>query len=71
MIEKLMQNPHLLHQTPDDPESELPELPIAACTDATGLICISQEGRYIIINRASVNELCKLLRKLQRAEIGE
>lgn len=31
----------------------------------------TREPRYINVNRATVNELRKLLRDLQRAEIGE
>jgi hypothetical protein len=70
VIEKLLSDPHLLHQTADD-ESELPEPPIAVCTDASGLIFLSQEARYICVNRATVNELRKLLRELAKREIGE
>lgn len=56
MIEPLLRNAHLLHQTADD-ENEL--------------IFMSQEARYICINRATVNELRKLLRELAKREIGE
>lgn len=68
MIEQLANNPRILHQTADDRGMGMPELPIAACTDSTGLICLSQEGRSIVINRASVPELCKLLRELAKGE---
>lgn len=70
MIEPLLRNAHLLHQTPDD-ENELPEPPIAVCTDASGLIVLSQEARYIVLNRATVNELRKLLRDQAKREIEE
>lgn len=63
MIEKLNNNPHLLHQTADDSDG-MEERPIAACTDASGLICLSQEGRTIVLNRATVPELCRLLKRL-------
>jgi hypothetical protein len=64
MIEILLHNPRILHQKPDD-EDGLPEFPIAACTDASGLIVLSQEGRSsIVINRASVPELCQMIRML-------
>jgi hypothetical protein len=67
MIEPLLRNAHLLHQTADD-DSELPEPPIAVCTDANGLICLSQEARYINVNRATVNELRRLLRDQTKRE---
>lgn len=60
MIERLFNNPRLLHQTPDS-EDDMPEPPIAASTDASGLICLSQSGREILVNWASVKELCKML----------
>jgi hypothetical protein len=63
MIEKLFNNPHLLHQTADD-DSSLPELPISGSVDSADIIVLSQEGRSIVINKASVPELCKLLKKL-------
>jgi hypothetical protein len=63
MIEKLFNNPHLLHQTADS-DSDLPEAPIAGCIDANGTMVLSQEGRHICINNKSVPELCKLLKQL-------
>lgn len=66
MITRLFNNPHVLHQTCDY-EVSLPEPAIAAHTDASGLIILSQEGRDILINRESVSELCRLLKSLQKA----
>lgn len=60
MIEILFNNPRILHQTADDKDG-MPELPIALSTDASGLIVLSQEGREIVINQASVPELFTLL----------
>lgn len=62
MIEKLLNKPHILHQPVDD--DQIPEQPIAACVDADGLICLSQEGRDIVVRRKAVPELIKLLRQL-------
>jgi hypothetical protein len=64
MVEILLRNPRILHQKSDDKDG-LSEFPIAACTDASGLIVLSQEGRSsLVINRASVPELCQMLRML-------
>lgn len=68
MIEKLFHNPRILHQTADD-DSDVPCAPIAACHDATGLVVLSQEGREICINRASIPELVKLLREMQHEKL--
>jgi hypothetical protein len=63
MIEQLFEHARILHQTPDD-DLSIQEMPFAACLDSTGIVCISQEGRHIVLNRASVAELCKMLREL-------
>lgn len=60
MIEILLKNPRILHQTADD-KNGMPELPIALSTDASGLIVLSQEGREIIVNQASVPELFSMI----------
>jgi hypothetical protein len=70
MIDKLFNHPHVLYQTADD-ENDLPELPIGSSLDNFGMIILSQEGNSIVVNRASVPELCKLLRELAKMEIGE
>lgn len=66
-ITTLFNNPRVLFQTADDESMEIPEPAIAASTDATGLIVLEQEGRGILVNRASVPELVKLLRELAKA----
>lgn len=65
MIEKLLHNAHLLHQSADA-ETTAAESPIAVCSDSDGIIVISQDGLLININRASVWELCKLLKEMSR-----
>ena len=65
IVSQLMRNPHVLNQgwTDDEP---IPESSISASNDGCGLIILDQEGRHIIINKSSVNELCKLLKKLEK-----
>ncbi len=65
MIEILLRHPRILHQTVDAALG-LPEPPIAMCADVSPLIVLSQEGREIIVNLASVDELCKALKNLRR-----
>lgn len=67
MIVTLFKKPRVLYQTADS-DSELPESTIGASLDATPIIVLSQEGREILVNRASVPELCKLLRELAKDE---
>jgi hypothetical protein len=62
-VTKLFNRPTVLYQTVDD-DMSVPEAAISGCLDASGLVCLSQEGRDIIVNRASVPELCKMLRTL-------
>jgi hypothetical protein len=68
MIEKLFNHPHLLHQTPDS-ETDVANKAIAGQIDNGGTIVLSQEGRHICVNRASVPELYKLLKKLATLEV--
>ena len=63
MITKLFNNPHVLSQTADD-DFGIAEPAISGSTDASGLIVLGQDGREILVNRKSVPELCRLLRKL-------
>lgn len=65
MIEQLFEHARILHQTPDD-DLSIQEMPVAACLDSTGIVCISQEGRHIVLNRASIPEFCKMLRALAK-----
>lgn len=67
MITTLFKNPRILYQTADDQDHELPEPAIGASNDATGLIVLEQDGRHILVNRASVPELCRLLKDLAKA----
>ena len=61
MIAKLFNHPHVLYQTPDS-DGEIANEAIAGHIDNGGAIILEQEGRHICINRASVPELCKLLK---------
>ncbi len=66
MITTQFKNPRVLYQVADD-DLGLPEPVIAGSTDASGLIVLSQEGREILLNRASVNEFVKMVRQLKEA----
>ncbi len=66
MITKLFNNPRILSQTADD-DSAIEEPAIALHTDASGLIILNQCGREILVNKKSVNELCKVLKELRDA----
>ncbi len=68
MITRLFNHAHVLFQT-DDGDGLMPEPAIGASIDANGVIVLEQEGRHIVINRPSVNELCRLLRTLRDAEV--
>ena len=63
-IEKLMHAPHLVHQTCGD-EMSIAEPTIAVCHDANPIIVISQEGREVLVNLETVNELCKALKHVK------
>lgn len=64
MITRLFNNAHVLFQATDD--NGFNEVAIGASVDGGGQIVLEQEGRHIVINPASVNELCRLLKKLQK-----
>ena len=64
MITRLFSNPHVLHQSCAE-DMGLPEPAIAAST-CGDLILLSQEGRELLVNPESVNELCRLLKKLAK-----
>lgn len=66
MIVKLLQNPRVVYQKADD-ESNLPEPAIAIGTDATPIVVMSQEGREITVNLATLPELWKCLRQVAAA----
>lgn len=69
MITKLFNNPHVLFQGYS--EDGMAEMAIGASVDSGGTIVLEQEGRHLIIAPASVPELCKLLRKLQREGVPD
>jgi hypothetical protein len=66
VITKLFNNPRILSQTADDDDS-IEEPAIALHTDAGGLIILNQGGNEILVNKNSVNELCKVLKELRDA----
>ena len=65
MITKLFNHARTLWQKSDD-DFAFPVPAISGSTDAGGLIVLEQEGRYIIINRASAKELCTMIRDLKK-----
>jgi hypothetical protein len=70
MITRLFNHAHVLFQ-PFDDEHGVAEQAIAASVDSAGSIVLDQEGRHIVIDKASVNELCRLLKKLQKEGANE
>lgn len=65
MITKLSSNqPHVLWQSVSEEDCAVPESALAISVDASGIISIQQEADSIILNKASIPELCKLLKKL-------
>ena len=68
MIVKLFNHAHILHQMPDS-DMHVANEAIAGHIDNGGTICLEPEGHSICINRASVPELCKLLKKLATLEV--
>lgn len=64
MIEILLRHPRILHQTADH-DGDMPNSSIAICADITPVIVMSQEGREIILNLESVDELAKALKDLR------
>ncbi|HRQ59157.1 MAG TPA: hypothetical protein PLN31_17215 [Azoarcus taiwanensis] len=65
MIIRQFSNPRVIFQTPDD-EDMVAEQAIAVSCDASGLIVINQEGRELLINRASVPDLVRVLREMSK-----
>jgi hypothetical protein len=65
MITRLFNHAHVLFQ-PFDDDHGVAEQAIAASIDNAGIIVLEQEGHHIVINPESVNELCRLLKKLQK-----
>lgn len=65
MVRTLFERPHILYQTTDD-DMSMPEPAIWACVDGGGLVLIGQEGREIVVNKASAKELAKLILDLSK-----
>ena len=63
MITRLFNHAHILFQTGDD-AFMIPEPAIGASLDSNNIIVLEQEGRHLVINRATVPELRRLLRDL-------
>lgn len=68
MIVKLFNHGHVLYQTPDH-DGDIANEAIAAQLDNNATICLEQLDQSIVINRASVPDLCKLLKKLADLEV--
>ena len=63
MIEKLFNEPNIFYQVADE-EDQIPELPVTICKDASGIICLGQNGSSeIVLNKKSIKELCDFLKK--------
>lgn len=65
MIARQHRNPLVVFQTPDD-AGGIAEPAIAASHDDMGLIILNQEGREILINRATAPDLVRALRELSK-----
>ena len=65
MITRLFNHAHVLFQ-PFDDEHGVAEQAIAASVDNAGSIVLEQDGYHIVVSPESVNELCRLLKKLQK-----
>lgn len=63
MIRKMFSQPHVLYQTADY-DNELSNSALAVSIDSGGTLVITQEDRDIVLNMATVPELCKLLKQL-------
>lgn len=63
VIVTLFNHPHVLYQTADS-DTELPEAAIGLHIDNSPVICIEQGNHTIVLNRNSVPEFCKILKKL-------
>lgn len=64
-VTHMFNHPRLVSQTPDDIES-IAEPSIGISQDTGGLIIMAQEGREILVNRATVKELCKAMQEQVR-----
>lgn len=63
--------PHMLTQTVGD-DCLLPEPCIAVSHDATPILVLAQGDNEILVNLESVNELCRLLKKVKsHAELSK
>lgn len=67
MIRELFSQPQILFQTPDE-DFGVPEPAIGISIDTSGTIVLQQESDTILVNRASVRELCEVLRELDMGE---
>ena len=65
MLCQLSSQPQILYQTPDA-DFGVTEPAIGISIDAFGLIELRQGSDTILVNRASVRELCKVLRELAK-----
>lgn len=68
MIKKIFNSPHVLWQTPDT-EVDLPNEAIAGCVDSGGTIVLTQGDNELVVNKATVPDLCKLLKQLAKVKI--
>jgi len=50
----------------EDEELALPEPAVAASLDANDLICLEQQEDTIILNLASLEDFCSMVRELRR-----
>lgn len=64
-ISTLLNAPHLVYQTCDE-DMCIPEPAIAVCHDDAPIIVVSQEGREVLVNLETVNDLCRALKQVKR-----
>jgi len=70
-ITTMFNAPHMLTQTVGD-DCLLPEPCIAVSHDATPILVLAQGDSEILLNLESVNELCRLLKKVKgQAELSK
>jgi len=62
VIERLFNHARVLHQDDDEGGNEIPNDAIHFSIDAGGTFVVSQRGRHICVNWASVPEFIKLLK---------
>lgn len=67
MIVAQYKSPYVVYQTADT-EMNVPEPAIAISTDASGLVIINQEGREVVLNRASIRDLIRAINLALKAE---